>query len=173
MARGSLSFPWFGVLLIIVGSVLLVDRLVPIDLGYRPLIWTGVGLVGIVNAVRGFNRDSPGRIFWGTVLFLYGVYFFIQVLEIPNRGLHLFFPSTLIIIGAAFLMTYLNNIREWFLVVPGSLLAGLGAAMLLSRLGFYDWWRVWLPIRLYWPVILVITGTALLLSSRRKRSMGQ
>ena len=67
-------------------------------------------------------------------------------------------------------MTHLiyDSERMWDKFVWGLLLIGLGAALLLSTLGF-------LPVhflRTWWPVFVIASGTGSLLCARRPRAIG-
>lgn len=161
------SFPWVGVLLIIVGALLLLDKLAIIDFGFARILWGTVIVYGLFLVVQGFSRNRSGSIFWGTVMFLYGVYFLSRTFELFHS--HLFLPSSIIIFGVAFLMMYFNNVKEWFLIIPGVTLSGIGLALFLGRLELYDWWEVWLPVRTYWPVVLILIGVAILVGGRARR----
>lgn len=161
------SFPWFGVLLIVVGTLLLLDRLSIVDFGVPRILWGTVVVFGLYQVVQGFSQNRNATIFWGTVLFLYGVYFFTRTFEMFHG--HLLLPSSIIIFGVAFLMMYFNNLKEWFLVIPGVGLTGIGLILLLGQLELYDWWNIWIPIRTYWPVLLILTGFAILLGGKVKR----
>jgi hypothetical protein len=160
------SFPWFGVLLIVVGTLLLLDRLSIVDFGFARILWGTIIVFGLIQVVYGFSRNRNAKIFWGTVLFLYGVYFFTRTFEMFNA--RLLIPSSIIILGVAFLMLYFNNLKEWFLVIPGIGLTGIGLILFLGQLEVYEWWDVWIPIRKYWPVVLILTGVAILISSRSR-----
>lgn len=165
------SFPWFGVLLVLVGGALLLDRLAVLHLEYGRIMLGAAVVFGMYHVVRGFSRNRNGSIFWGTVLFLYGVYFFVRTFALFEFPKHLFFPASVLIFGVAIMMVYLNNLKEWFLIVPGVFLTAIGTILLLGRLELYDVWELWEPVRLYWPVVMILTGVAILLSGKLKRRM--
>jgi hypothetical protein len=169
MPQRDISFPWFGVLLIIVGSVLLLDRLSILSFGFARIIWTTVSLIGAFHVVNGFSRKKNGAIFWGTVVFLYGLYFFLRTLQFLEFYPHLLFSASLLIFGIAFLVLYVNNVKEWGFVIPGVLLGGLGTVLLLDRVELYELKELWLSVRRYWPVVLILTGIAILIGGKLKR----
>lgn len=158
--------PFFAVALILVGIVLLLDRLEVVRIGFHMAFWSLVMLFGLVQAVQGFSRDRRGRVFGGTVLFLYGLFFLLRFSDYVDVRAGMFFPATFLIIGIALLMVFLNNYREWELLIPAFLMCSIGVAFVLSDFGYLDRYEVWEAVRLYWPLGLVLVGIALLL--RRK-----
>jgi len=160
------SAPLFAVALIVVGLVLLLDRLDVIRFGYHMVFWFLVMLYGLVRAVQGFSAGKKGRIFAGTVLFLYGLFFLLRSSDYVDVRMRMFLPATFLIFGIALLMMYLDNYREWELLIPAGLMCGLGAALILGELGYLDQYEVWDAVRLYWPLGLVLIGIALLLRRR-------
>lgn len=56
-------------------------------------------------------------------------------------------------------------------MIPGVVLSGLGAVLLLAQLELYDMWEFWLPVRRYWPIVLILAGLALLIGGRLKRPL--
>jgi cell wall-active antibiotic response 4TMS protein YvqF len=158
--------PWFAVALILVGAVLLLDRLDLIRFGFQMALWSVLAVFGLVKAVQGFSRNQKGSIFGGTVAFLYGLFFLLRSSDYVDVRMGMFFPATFLIFGIALLMMFLNNYHEWELLIPAGLLGGIGVAFVLSDLGYLDRYDVWEAVRLYWPLGLVLLGLALLLRRR-------
>ncbi len=159
-------FPWIGVVLILVGGVLLLDRLHVADIRFSYVFWALLMVFGLIKVSQGFSNNSSGRVFMGTIFFLYGLYFLLRVLDYVEFRGHIFIPATFIIIGFAFIMTFLNNMREWSLLVPAILLMGIGSAYILSDMGYLYPWEVGEYVRMYWPVGLILVGIALLFRRR-------
>lgn len=166
MATPSARVSWFGLILIIFGLVLLLDKLNVINIAFSTVFWPVMTLVGLVTAASGYSRNRRGKIFGGTILFLYSLYFFLRSQDfIEFRG-HLFLPATFFIIGVGFLMMYLQNFRDWYLLIPALIFAGVGAAFILAEFGYLYWWDVSMALADYWPVILIVIGLAILLKRR-------
>jgi hypothetical protein len=159
-------FPWIGVILIVAGGAMLVNRLGIFQIGYSYIVWSLVMIFGVVEVGRGFSSSNSGRIFFGTVLFLYGLYFLLRATDYVELRGHMFIPATFIIVGFAFIMTYLNNVREWAFLIPATILMGLGAAYILSETGYLYPWEVREMVRMYWPVGLILIGLAILFRRR-------
>ena len=166
MSNDKPRVPWFGFVLIVVGSVLLLSKLNIIDVEFMQIFWAVVMIYGILRVGQGFSRNVPRRVFGGTVLFLYGLFFFIRTWEYADMHPHMFFPASFLIFGIAFFMMYLNNAREWLYLVPALLLSGIGGAFILTEVGYLDRWDVWEAVRLYWPILLVLVGIAIILRRR-------
>jgi MFS family permease len=109
-----------------------------------------------------------GRIFAGTLLFLYGLFFLLRTSEYVDIRLRMFFPATFLIIGVALLMVFLSNYRAWELLIAAGLLCGIGVAFLMTEVGYLDRYEVWETVRLYWPVGLVLLGIAMILRRRAR-----
>lgn len=157
---------WFGIILILLGAILLLDRMNVLDLTFSQIFWPLVMLYGIWRVARGFSRNSQRRVFTGTLFFLYGLFFFIRTWDFVEFYHHTFLAATFLIFGIAFLMLYLNRLSEWIYLIPFTLLSGIGTAFLLTELGYLDRWEVWDLVRLYWPAALVLIGIAIMLRRR-------
>ena len=160
------AVPLIAVALIVVGAVLLLDRLDVIRVGFDLVFWSLVMLFGLMRVVQGFSRDRRGRIFAGTVLFLYGLFFLLRSSDYVDVRMRMFLPATFLVFGIALLMMFINNYREWELLIPSFVFCGIGVAFVLSELGYLDPYEVREAVRLYWPVGLVVVGLALLLRRR-------
>jgi hypothetical protein len=163
--RGS----FWGMVLIVLGAALLLERLHILGLGFSTIFWPLMMLLGIVWVARGFTLNRKGAIFWGTVLFLYALFFFLRSIESLQLYGHLFPAATFLVFGAAFLMVFVNDVQDWYFLIPALLLMGLGFLLVVSEYGYIYRWEVWEALRLYWPVVLVLFGLGILLrrSSRK------
>ena len=159
-------FPWFGLFLIAFGVVLILRKWYIVDIEFMTLIWGLLMLLGFVGVVRGFTDNARGRIFGSTVLFLYSLFFLLRSIDAVEMRAHMFFPATFLIFGIAFLMIYLSNLRDWYLLVPALALGGIGAAFVMANLGYLYAGEVWDVITSYWPVVLILVGVSMLLRRR-------
>jgi len=154
--------PILGILLVLAGLGLLLDQLHVIDFGWEKVLWLAVAILGALLTFRAFTNDEQGKIFFGTILFLFGLLFFLRSFDIIRHGEHIIWPAILVIIGLAFLMLYVNNPREWVLIIPTVLFVGLGAVFMLAELDYLYYWDVWYAVRQYWPAILILIGVAMI-----------
>ncbi|HZY10503.1 MAG TPA: DUF5668 domain-containing protein [Bacteroidota bacterium] len=159
---------WFGVALILCGIVLLLRNYDLIDVEFSTVLWSLFILFGLVEVSRGFSRDRRGKIFWGTVIFLYGLFFFIRSLDYVYVRPYLFLPASFVIFGLAFLMMYLNNLQDWSLLIPSILLSSIGVLFMLTEFGYLYHWEVWHIIQVYWPLALILVGIGIIIRYRSK-----
>jgi hypothetical protein len=166
MKVSSAKIPWFGVALIIFGALLLIDKLDLVDLSFHEIFWPVIMLLGLAGVGRGFTQNKKAKIFFGTVVFLYALFFFLHSMESVDLNSYLAIPSTFLILGIAFLMVFCNNFQEWIFLIPSLLLGGIGVALILGEMGVLYYWEVWDAVAMYWPVALVLFGLGMVL--RRK-----
>ncbi len=169
MEERKIRFPWFGVALILFGTALLLTRFHLLDVRFSQVFWPLIMLFGIATVSRGYTRDRRGKIYWGTVLFLYGLYFFLRSMENIEFRAYMFFPATFLVFGVAFVMVYLHNVRDWFLLIPASILCGIGVLFIMTEYGYVYGLDVWEAIHRYWPVALILIGVAMIM---RRRGQG-
>jgi hypothetical protein len=163
------SFPFFAVLLILAGALMLLERAGVLDFGWVGLFWTALALLGAAKLVQGFRNPSGEGIVWGTIFFCVGTYQVMSeggMFDLPGGML---FPAFLVIIGFGFLLALIRRPRDWHLAIPALVLLGLGWAMILAELELLERWQVIDGIRTWWPAGLVLFGVALLLNSGGSR----
>lgn len=168
MANSRSRYPWIGLLMIVLGGILLLDKLHVVEIGYWMIVWSVVMLFGLVGVARGFARNRRGKIFWGTVWFLYGLFFLLQSSDIFYVRGHMFIPSTFLIIGISFLMVYLNNLHDWVHLVLAVFIGGIGALFILADLEYFSYWDVRDWVHTYWPIALILIGVSLMLRRRSR-----
>jgi len=164
---------WLGVVLIIIGIVMLLDKLDVINVDFGTILWPLLMLVGVIVVARGFSDNRRGKIYWGTVLFLYALFFLLKSIDYFEIYSQTFFPASFLIFGIAFLMMYLNNFKDWPLLIPALVLIALGCVFILTEYGIIYRWDVWNFISVYWPVILILFGIAILLKRTNIKSNSQ
>ena len=162
--------PWFAVSLIVVGAAMLLDRFNVISLAWPLALWGLVALFGAHRVISGFSAQRRGKVFWGSLLFLFGLYRIFHRLDLVEADHYLFFPTLMLIVGLSFLATYIAAPKEWHLLVPALIFVGFGGTLLLSEYGYFDRWEVMWMIRRYWPLALIVFGALLLLRRRAPES---
>ena len=157
----------FGIVLIALGLVLLLDRLDVFSVRWDSLAWV-IGLcLGGFLVVDGFMRGRRARVYWGGVLFFFSLYWVLVRWDAIYH--HGFFvtPVVLLAFGLSFFLLYASDTNEYGLLFPAVLLTGVGVAMILWWLEYFEWYEVRGYVRTYWPLLLVIWGAALLLRRRK------
>jgi hypothetical protein len=160
----------FGIFLIALGSVLLLDRFEIIYFGWGRIFWMFLGIWGAVLAVQGFSMKRRGRTFWGSLLFFFGIFFSLDAWDLIWLTDELGFGGMSLALGLAFVMLYVFEPRNVGVLAPAVLFVGFGAAMILVEYNYLDWWEVRRAIRDYWPVALILWGVAILLKRKPQAS---
>jgi hypothetical protein len=154
--------PIFGILLIALGVVLLLDRLDIIYFGWGKIFWTFLGIWGAVLAVQGFQLKRRGRIFWGSLVFFVSLFFSLDQWGMFWWSDELWVGGMSLALGMAFLMLFVFEPGNVGVIVPALLFGGFGAAMILVDYNYLDWWEVRHYLMNYWPLLLVLWGIVIL-----------
>ena len=159
--------PVFCILLLVVGVALLLEKLDVIEFGWSRILWAAVAVIGAAIVIRAFVYDGRGKIFWGTVLFLYGLFFFLRSMNLIEGHFTVFMPASMAILGFAFLMLFVSDPKDWHLLIPSVILLAFGGAFMLADAGYIRRWEMWDTFRTWWPAILVLVGFSLILRRRK------
>lgn len=157
----------FGIVLIALGVVLLLNRLDVFFVQWDSLAWVAGLCLGGFLVVDGFVRGRRARVYWGGVLFFFSLYWVLTRLDVIHH--HGFFvtPVILLSFGLSFFLLYASDTKEYGLLFPAVLLTGVGAIMILWWLEYIEWYEVRCYVRTYWPLLLIIWGAGLLLRRRK------
>lgn len=156
------SFPWTGIIFIVLGVVLLLNQIDFIDVRFSQIAWGLLVLVGFIYTIRGYKNNIKSKIFWGTVIFLFSLYFLLSSLDLLEYHHRIFMPSLFLIFGFAFLTTYVGDIKDVWSLIISLILISSGIFLLLEDFGYFNWFDVKSIVRTYWPVILIIMGLGFL-----------
>lgn len=162
--------PIVGILLIVFGSMLLLDRLNVIYFGWGRIFWMFTGIWGAVLAVQGFSQKRRGKIFWGSLLFFVSIFFLLDQWEMFWWSDYLGLAGMSLALGLAFLMLFFFEPRNIGVLVPAILFAGFGGVMFFVEYDYLYWWEVRRYISDYWPLLLILWGVAILLKRRPQAS---
>ena len=160
---------WPGLILIVIGALLLVNKLVPYSIGWYeiyPLILMALGVLIFISVI---GKRDKGAVFFGTFLFLLGLFFFLRNFDIiPYYYMREVWPIILIILGLSFVSVFITKPDDWGVLVPGGILLFLGIAFLLRKFHiiYLDIGDI---IAEYWPVILIIIGGGIILGSLKRQ----
>lgn len=168
MERPRNSIPWNGIILILLGIILLLSHTKVINIHFSQILWSFLIVYGFISTIRGYRLNHNSKIFWGTVIFLFGMYFLINTFDLVETYHGQFVAVLFLIFGFAFLTIYMNNFREVISLIVGILLFTAGIFLMFENYGYLDWMDVRTLIRTYWPVILILIGLRLLLKKSNK-----
>jgi len=161
---------WIGIVMILVGLMMLLDRFDLIHLGLYPIFWSLVAVFGVVRCVDGFGKKKGGRVFWGTFLFLFGTYNILRHVDIVELRSYWMFPALLVIVGLSLFVTYVSIPKDWHLLVPAVFLLGAGVTLIMTEFGYFYRYDVIRAFHVYWPIGLILFGLALVVSKISPRS---
>ena len=160
---------WPGLILIVIGALLLVNKLVPYSIGWYeiyPLILMALGVLIFISVI---GKQDKGAVFFGTFLVLLGLFFFLRNFDIiPYYYMREVWPIFLIILGLSFVSVFITKPYDWGVLIPGGILLFLGIVFLLRKLHiiYLDIGDI---IADYWPVILIIIGGGIILGALKKQ----
>ncbi len=162
----SKGFSVFGIVLIILGAALILNRLHVLHYSWPVILWMGLAVVGLVSAIQAFVTRRRGVVFWGSLLFFAGVAMVVRHLEIADfESWDL--PATMsLAIGLSFLMMYFYDPRRFGTLVPVLFFGGYGVMYYLWWWDIIEWFDVRYYVRTYWPVIIILWGLSLIFRRR-------
>ena len=155
-------FPIIGLVLVLLGVALLLNQMSVIHIGGVALIWLGLLVYGAAVVIRAFITNERNKVFFGTLCFLTGILFFLRKLGFIYGAFSLYFPAFIIIVGLSFLMLFVFNTKDWHVLIPSSIFLVLGAALMMTHLGYWYSRDVWKAVASYWPVVLILIGGTML-----------
>ena len=172
MSDRKTSISWFGLGLVVVGALLLMGKMELFHLRFSSIFWPVIMLFSIFGVGRGFSQMRRGKIFWGTLGFLYGLFFFLRSADFVEVPARLFVPATFLIVGISFFMTYLAKMKDWFFLIPAGIAGAVGTLFLLADLEYLSYWEVADTLHMYWPVILIALGIIFLFRRKPESQTG-
>jgi hypothetical protein len=156
-----------GAVLVLIGIGLLLSKMNVIDFSWYEIY--PLGLLGLsALSFASLTRGNKNGVFMGTAFAVIGLFFFCR-----NFGLldflwnFKFWPIVLISLGLGFIALFIVKPYDWGVLIPGSILTFLGAIFLLDSMDFA--WRQLRLARRMWPLILVLVGVGLIISTLSKR----
>lgn len=158
-----------GLILIIIGALLLVNKLVPYSIGWYeiyPLILMAIAVLIFISVI---GKRDKGAVFFGTFFFLLGIFFFLRNYDIiPYYYMREVWPALLIIFGLSFVSVFITKPSDWGVLIPAGILIFLGVVFLLRKFHiiYLDIGDI---IADYWPMILIIIGAGIILGALRRQ----
>lgn len=158
-----------GIILIIIGALILVHKLDIYHFYWRDIYPIVFIVLGVWFFVGVFAKNQKGLAFPGTLFLLLGIFFFLR-----NNVFHFhwywdeFWPIFLIIFGLAFVVQFFLNPKDWGLLIPGGIFLFLGVGFFARIMRWYIPFDFEYYIEKYWPVILIVIGISIIISSLTK-----
>ncbi|HLP16864.1 MAG TPA: hypothetical protein VK470_11430 [Bacteroidota bacterium] len=155
-----------GAILVLIGVALLLRQMHIIDISAKKLLWIALTIYGGATVTRSFLYNVRHKIFWGSLCFFTGILFTLKEYGLVYGSAPMFLPAALVIFGCSFLVLFIFNVRDWHLLIPSVLFLGVGGALMLTELRMLYAEQVWYVVHNYWPVALILMGTAMVLRKR-------
>lgn len=150
---------FIGVGLVILGLLFLSENFGYLRMDYYE-IWPVFVILGGCGFWIGYiqNKKNYGLIMPGTILVVYGIMFFYCSVE-GWYYMQVLWPGFLIGPGVGFYFMYLLGEKERGLLLPATILCGLGVLFFMGKAGI---WR-------YWPALLIVFGLYLIIKHYVKK----
>ena len=151
-----------GIGLIILGILFLFENFGYIAFDFKD-VWPVFVILAGIGFFIGYLQDKKnyGLLMPGTILIIYGVMFFYCSVEGWYYMTYLW-PVFIIGPGIGFFMMFVLGQKEKGMLVPASILTGLGILFLLGKTGVVR----------YWPVVLIIIGLVMIVRYQMKSKTG-
>jgi hypothetical protein len=166
--RTQRRIPLLGIVLIAVGMLLLMNQFDVIELTLWNFITGFIILYGGALVVRSFGTGDRSKVFWGTALFLFGLYLILDSMGLVTHHFPILIPAIFLIVGFSFLMMYLYNISDWHLLIPSLFFIGISGVIIAEELSLFQIYRFEYYLAQYWPVLLILIGLVLIVKSRSR-----
>jgi len=161
-----------GILLVLVGVVMLLNKLDLVEWYWEdmyPFILLSLGLLFFYFVIVRNDRNAS---FWGTTFLLLGVFFSLRNFDvIPYLFWDEIWPVIPLAIGIGFIVLFAFKPQDWGVLIPGAVFLFIGVIALANTMDIY--WRTREIIEDFWPVILILVGGALVLSSLARKKQPQ
>lgn len=165
--RNQFSSIITGVFFIVIGIILLLNKLNMINFGWDeavPYILIAISLISFYSAFTG----KKGNSFWGGFLGTLGAFYLLQNFDVFN---YFWFGDTwpvfMLAFGVGFIVMFLFNPRDWGVLIPGGFFTLLGLNFFLETLDLSS--KTIHLIKNMWPLLLVLIGIGLINSSLSKQ----
>jgi hypothetical protein len=161
--------PLIGIVLIAVGLLLLAEHIGMLRVTFWNVIIGLMIIYGAILVIRSFSGGERGKVFWGTMLFFFGIYFLLENLNLVNASFPIIGPVLFLIFGFSFLMMYLYRPSDWHLIIPTLFFLGIGGLIIAEEYSLIQAIHYERYIRMYWPLLLILFGLGLIIKARRRR----
>ncbi len=161
-----------GLILIIIGCLILINKLDLINFRLRNIFPYLILLLGIWFLYRLIGQNHRSAAFPATFFLLLGIflvlrkhsYYFWNIYHFED-----FWPVILLIVGFAFLVQFIARPKDWGLLIPSLILIFIGSLFFAQNIGWIYIYDLEYYCQLYWPIILILIGMGLIFSNLRRR----
>lgn len=159
---------WPAIVLIVVGVLLILYQLDLLDFSTADLISYGFVLIGGVFIVKSINRTDRRGILGGVFFSLFGITMILmREHSLPRNdefGFAAFFIA-LAITNFAYLPFKKDKSTN---LIWGIIFGAAGGLLLWAHYGYFPSWYIYEQFAVYWPVILIVIGLAMVVKAYLK-----
>jgi hypothetical protein len=160
---------WPAITLIVIGVLLILYQTDLLDFSTADLVSYGFVLIGVVFTLKSINRSDRRGILGAVFFTLFGITMILMREYILPRddefGFSAFFVA-LALGNFAYLPFKKDKTTN---LIGGIVFAVIGALMLWAYYGYYPSWYIYEQLWLYWPVILIVFGTVMIVRAYIRR----
>lgn len=160
----------FGLILVLSGFLILASQLKLLKIELFQILGAALILQGITSVSISFKQNRRDLLFLFTVMFLVGIIFMTKSYFVIRETREIVFTSILFISGGAFLMLFIENMKEKFFLYTGLMFLFIGylSTTLLRDAGITKYADTLGGLaKDFWPVVLIITGLLLFLNRKK------
>jgi hypothetical protein len=165
---------WPAIILIVIGLLLILYQTDLIDFSIADVMSYGFVLIGVIFLINSLNRTDKKGLLGGVFFTFFGITMILmREYALPRDdefGFAAFFIA-LALGNFAYLPFKKDKSTN---VIWGIIFGALGGILLYAYYGYYPSWYIYEQIEVYWPVILIVIGGAIIIKAYvRKRDTGE
>ena len=161
---------WPAILLISVGTLLILYQTDIIDFSFADILSYGFVLLGIIFLISSLNRTDKRGLLGGVFFVVFGTTMVLMKVYALPRDDEIGFAAFFIALALGNFAYLPFKKDKSSNVIWGIVFGALGAILLWVYYGYYPSWYIYEQAAVYWPVILIVIGGAMIIKAYlRKR----
>ena len=159
---------WFGIILIFIGVLLLLNETEIIDLEWFDVVFYSFIVIGLLKISNGWSRADKRGILGGTFFLTFGL-----LMELISN--HYLISDDEFVLAIFSLSLALANLvyfafrhDRWNNLTWAVIFGVVGGLFLIAYIGYYPRWYIYEVLETYWPVVIILFGVIILLRGLRK-----
>ena len=160
---------WPAIMLILIGVLLLLYQTDLLDFSIVDLVSYGFVLIGVTFILKSINRSDRRGILGAVFFTLFGITMILMREHTLPRDDEFGFAAFFIALALGN-FAYLPFKKDKSTnLIWGIVFGAVGALLIWVYYGYYPSWYIYEQVWLYWPVILIILGTAMIVRAYIRR----
>jgi len=160
---------WPAIMLILVGSLLILYQTDLLDFSTADLVSYGFVLIGVIFILKCINRSDRRGILGAVFFTLFGITMILMREHTLPRDDEFGFAAFFVALALGN-FAYLPFKKDKSTNLIGGIIFGvLGVLLLWAHYGYYPSWYIYEQVWIYWPVILIILGTVIIVRAYIRR----